>query len=74
VARSAHRPGGARPRPRLRLRERATTASAERARTNVQKRIRDAQKRIAEHHPSLAAHLERTIKTGVFCSYEPLPS
>jgi tetratricopeptide (TPR) repeat protein len=55
-------------------RTRETGATAERARTNVQKRIRVAQKKIAAHHPALAEHLDRTVRTGVFCVYSPLPA
>ncbi len=54
-------------------RAREAADDAERARVNVQKRIRAAQKRIAEHHPSLAEHLDRTVRTGTYCAYEPLP-
>jgi len=27
--------------------------------------------RIREHHLALGAHLDRTIRTGVYCSYVP---
>ena len=27
--------------------------------------------RIKEHHPELGEHLERTIRTGTYCSYLP---
>jgi hypothetical protein len=49
---------------------RAGTA-AERARINVQRRIRDAIRRIEAHHPDLARTLERSVKTGSYCSYNP---
>lgn len=52
-------------------RRRQTGRSAERARSNVQKRIRVAQKKIAEHDAALADHLERNVRTGVFCRYDP---
>jgi hypothetical protein len=29
--------------------------------------------RIAEHHPQLGAHLDRTIRTGTYCVYSPDP-
>ncbi|MGH7896102.1 MAG: hypothetical protein ACREQL_15630, partial [Candidatus Binatia bacterium] len=41
----------------------------ERARVNVTRRIRDAIDRIAEAHPELGTHLDRTIRTGARCSY-----
>jgi hypothetical protein len=46
-------------------------SAAERARVNVQRRLRAAIRRIADHHPRLGRHLERSIKTGSFCSYSP---
>ena len=52
-------------------RERRSGAAAERARINVQRRIRDAIRRIEPLHPALAKHLNRSIRTGTFCSYEP---
>ena len=42
---------------------------AERARVRVTRRIRDAIARIADVHPELGAHLERTIHTGIRCTY-----
>jgi hypothetical protein len=42
---------------------------AERARVSVTRRLRDAIDRIAEAHPELGAHLNRTIRTGTRCSY-----
>lgn len=52
-------------------RERRVGAAAERARVNVQRRIKDAIRRIESHHPDLAKHLDRSVKTGTYCSYEP---
>jgi hypothetical protein len=46
-------------------------AAAERARSAVQRRIRNAIDRIAEHSPELAALLQRTVRTGNFCVYRP---
>ena len=43
----------------------------ERARTNVQRAIRKAIERIAAHDGSLGHHLDRNIRTGTFCAYEP---
>ncbi|HSB20201.1 MAG TPA: hypothetical protein VLD85_09355, partial [Anaeromyxobacteraceae bacterium] len=44
---------------------------AERSRVNVQRRLRDAVRRIAEQDPDLGRHLERSVRTGTFCRYEP---
>lgn len=52
-------------------RPRKTGAHDERARTAVTWRIRSAIKHIAAVHPRLARHLENTIRTGAFCSYQP---
>jgi hypothetical protein len=52
-------------------RARRAGAAAERARVNVQRRIRGAIKRIGESLPELAAYLDRSVRTGTFCSYEP---
>ncbi len=41
----------------------------ERARVRVAKSIRLAIRRIAQHAPGLAQHLERTVDTGRFCTY-----
>jgi hypothetical protein len=52
-------------------RERRAGSAAERARTNVQRRIRGAIRKIADSLPALGAYLDRAVKTGTFCSYEP---
>jgi hypothetical protein len=52
-------------------RARRAGAAAERARSAVQRRIKNALERIGEHAPALAAHLARTIRTGNFCVYRP---
>jgi TolB-like protein len=44
---------------------------AERARSAVTWRIRDAIKKLEPVHPTLARHLDNSIRTGVFCSYAP---
>lgn len=44
-------------------------AAAERARVNVQRRLRDAANKLAEHDPELGRHLEWAVKTGTYCSY-----
>ncbi len=45
---------------------------AERARKAVSGRIRDAIRRLGEVTPDLAAHLDRSIQTGLRCSYSPV--
>jgi hypothetical protein len=52
-------------------RARRASAAAERARVNVQRRVRGAIKMIGQSLPDLGAYLERTVRTGTFCSYEP---
>jgi tetratricopeptide (TPR) repeat protein len=54
-------------------RARRASDTAERARKAVTNRIRDAVRRIRDAHPSLARHLERSVRTGTFCAYEPDP-
>jgi eukaryotic-like serine/threonine-protein kinase len=54
-------------------RRRREGSSAERARVSVTRAIRAAMARITEHSPALGEHLERTIRTGTFCSYDPDP-
>jgi hypothetical protein len=44
---------------------------AERARTAVRNRIRDAVARIEVSQPALGRHLRASIRTGTFCSYQP---
>ncbi len=51
--------------------DRPQSATAEKARSAVTWRIRAAIKRIAEAHPQLGDHLDRSIATGRFCVYEP---
>ena len=52
-------------------RERRSSGAAERARTTVQKRLRNVIARITEGLPELGKHLDRAIRTGTFCSYAP---
>jgi tetratricopeptide (TPR) repeat protein len=54
-------------------RDRRAASSAERARVNVTRAIKSALTRIDEHSSALGAHLERTVRTGTFCSYRPDP-
>lgn len=46
---------------------------AERARKAVSARIRDAIRRIDRVAPTLALHLDRSIQTGLECTYQPPP-
>jgi AAA ATPase domain len=48
-------------------------SAGERARLNVTRAIKRALGHIARNHPSLGAHLMRTVHTGTFCSYVPDP-
>ncbi len=54
-------------------RDRRAGAASERARAGVTRAIRQAIARLAEHHPGLAEHLERTVRTGTYCAYLPDP-
>jgi tetratricopeptide (TPR) repeat protein len=52
-------------------RDRKTGSHVERARINVQRRLKDVLRRIADHDPHLARYLEASIKTGTWCSFRP---
>jgi pimeloyl-ACP methyl ester carboxylesterase len=52
-------------------RDRRAASASERARVNVTRAIKIALERIAEHNPPLAALLNKSIRTGTFCSYAP---
>jgi hypothetical protein len=52
-------------------RERRAGSAAERARVAVQRRIREAIKKIAEQDAVLGRHLDWAVRTGTFCAYEP---
>jgi integrase len=54
-------------------RDRPSSSEAERARSAVTKRIKEAIGRIGEVIPPLGRHLAARIKTGYFCSYNPHP-
>lgn len=54
-------------------RHRAVGSTAERARTSVTRSLRYALRRLAEHHPRLASHLDQAVRTGTYCSYTPDP-
>jgi tetratricopeptide (TPR) repeat protein len=52
-------------------RVRRTGSSSEKARSAVTARVRDAVRRITAHDPDLGRHLDRSVRTGTFCSYAP---
>ena len=52
-------------------RARPTGDVSERARQSVTKAIKSALKRIRREHEELGRHLEATVRTGLFCRYEP---
>jgi hypothetical protein len=52
-------------------RSRRAGGAAERARSAVQRRIKNAIGRIGEHDAALAALLSRTVRTGNYCIYLP---
>ncbi|MCZ7686658.1 MAG: hypothetical protein M5U28_51075 [Sandaracinaceae bacterium] len=49
----------------------APPSRAERTRVNVTLRIRKAIRKIAELCPPVGDHLERNVRTGAFCAYDP---
>jgi tetratricopeptide (TPR) repeat protein len=52
-------------------RARRTGSAAERARSTVTRRIRDAIALVEQEHPELGRHLRASVRTGAFCSYQP---
>jgi hypothetical protein len=54
-------------------RERLVHGSSERARTSVARCLRYAVARLAEQHADLAAHLQGSVRTGMYCSYRSDP-
>jgi hypothetical protein len=52
-------------------RKRRAGSAVEKARINVQRRIRDALRRIARTSPSLARYLDKATKTGTTCVFDP---
>ena len=55
----------------LRGRARPAASASERARVNVQRRLKDALTRISDADADLGARLTRAIHTGTYCSYQP---
>ena len=54
-------------------RDRAMGTVAEKARLNVTRAVRAAITKLAEALPEAGAVLDRRVRTGVFCAYEPHP-
>jgi hypothetical protein len=54
-------------------RSRRSVDATERARVAVTVAVRRAVTAIARHAPEVGAHLQRSIRTGGFCRYEPEP-
>ena len=52
-------------------RDRRAGSASERARLNVTRAIKAAMQKISEQQPSMGELLDRSIKTGTFCSYAP---
>jgi hypothetical protein len=49
----------------------AEGSAVERARINVQRHVRKAIRAIAAALPDLGRHLDRSVKTGTTCRYDP---
>ena len=54
-------------------RARRSGAAAERARSAVTRRVREAIAKISEQDKELGAHLEWAVRTGMTCSYRKIP-
>jgi hypothetical protein len=54
-------------------RDRRAASASERARVGVTRAVRKAIARLEEHNPQLGEHLNRAIRTGTYCAYEPDP-
>ena len=52
-------------------RDRRAASAAERARLNVTRALRTAIARIMEAFPAAGAELDRRVRTGLYCAYEP---
>lgn len=52
-------------------RSRRAARAGERARVAVKRRLDDAVRRIGDAAPALGEHLERAVRTGLYCSYLP---
>jgi hypothetical protein len=54
-------------------RDRREASASERARLSVTRAVRGAIGRIGDQHAALGSHLDATIRTGTFLSYQPDP-
>ena len=54
-------------------RDRPASSDAERARVNATRALRKTLARVEEHDAAFGRLLDRTIRTGTFCAYEPDP-
>ncbi|MBJ7328450.1 MAG: AAA family ATPase [Solirubrobacteraceae bacterium] len=54
-------------------RDRRAASDAERARVNVTRAIRSTVKRVSDQHATLGGHLDVSVRTGLFCRYDPDP-
>ena len=54
-------------------RDRRASSDAERARVNATRAIRSTLRRIVSHDARVGRLLDRTVRTGMFCAYEPDP-
>ena len=52
-------------------RDRRAGSASERARVSVTRAVRHAMSRIRQHDPPLGEHLDRAIRTGIYCVYLP---
>ncbi len=73
LSRLLARPGYAIDARAIEGRDDSSAASAERARVNVTRAIQAAISHLGPIHPSLAAHLRATVRTGKACVYLPDP-
>jgi hypothetical protein len=55
-------------------RDRPSGSGAERARVNVTRNLRRAISVITEASPTLGVHLDRSVRTGRYCVYDPEPA
>ena len=55
-------------------RARPEGSAAERARQSVTKAIREATRRIAAEDAAIGEHLDRSVRTGLYCAYDPDPA
>ena len=52
-------------------RSRVAASAAERARLNVTRALRSALTKLSEALPGPGAALDRSVRTGLYCTYEP---